>query len=566
MDKTNLQSTQKKPQDNSVKKNVNTGNTTMIKVVGSSGKTVSFEMNKDTLMRSTLDAYAKKVGKESRTIRFRWAGVWISSSDTPGTLNMKDNEIINAINQSTGHSVNFALHPPSCLFLVVRKSSQTELFNSTTPSDPSWSRDASPSLSDLEREEEKEKQVAEEQKKVFEARMDNLKKRRERAEEKERLRREAEEEVKARKLAEEKAQKWAEEKVRKEAEEKARKTAEDKARKQAEDKVRKEAEEKARKKAEDKARKQAQEKVRKEAEEKARKTAEDKARTLAEDKARKQAENKAREEKAQELAAEQAQREEENKTQKRATEQTQREAKESKRRMAEEWKRVKSEEQLQREDEKVNQQDVKSKGEKLAQDEQHGRQASLIWGTLYIRATEDDPSPTPPDAVGVKKSESSANTSVKDTESEEYDELADKDPEARPSAARVLTDKDPEARPPAARVCERCARRNRASQCHPQNKPKASICEPCHQARVYCSWSTRTRRTKKNRLEESTVEGSFVINAEQHLAVIESKMARVVDQQQEILDLLSNSHKKLKKVRSHERNLSEPSGGKETDD
>ncbi|KAJ3806525.1 hypothetical protein F5876DRAFT_68892 [Lentinula aff. lateritia] len=533
MDKTNLQSTHEKPQDNSVKKNVNTGNTTMIKVVGSSGKTVSFEMNKDTLMRSALDAYAKKVGKESHTIRFRWAGVWISSSDTPGTLNMKDN--------------------------VVRKSSQTELFNSTTPSDPSWSRDASPSLSDLEREEEKEKQVAEEQKKVFEARMDNLKKRRERAEEKERLRKEAEEEVKARKLAEEKAQKWAEEKVRKEAEEKARKKAEDKARKQAEDKVRKEAEEKARKKAEDKARKQAQEKVRKEAEEKARKTAEDKARTLAEDKARKQAENKAREEKAQELAAEQAQREEENKTQKRATEQTQREAKESKRRMAEEWKRVKSEEQLQREDEKVNQQDVKSKGEKLAQDEQHGRQASLIWGTLcdcsrhifapgklqfslrnilstYIRATEDDPFPTPPDAVGVKKSESSANSSFKDTESEEYDELADKDPEARPSAARVLTDKDPEARPPAAR------------------------------ARVYCSWSTRTRRTKKNRLEESTVEGSFVINAEQHLAVIESKMARVVDQQQEILDLLSNSHKKLKKVRSHERNLSEPSGGKETDD
>lgn len=158
MDKTNLQSTQKKPQGHSVKKSENTGKTTMIKVrylslekrihqsqwtlmgvqplcvcaeqvVGSSGKAVSFEMSKDTLMRSALDAYAKKVGKERHTIRwvddtrgrlsppltprrhchsyllficvrqpraliscrFRWAGVWISNSDTPGTLNMEDN-------------------------------------------------------------------------------------------------------------------------------------------------------------------------------------------------------------------------------------------------------------------------------------------------------------------------------------------------------------------------------------------------------------------------------------------------------------------------------------------
>ncbi|KAJ4498780.1 hypothetical protein C8R41DRAFT_900870 [Lentinula lateritia] len=508
MDKTNLQSTQKKPQGHSVKKSETTGNTTMIKVVGSSGKTVSFEMSKDTLMRSALDAYAEKVGKERHTIRFRWAGVWISSSDTPGTLNMKDN--------------------------VHKKSSRTELFNSTTPSmDPSWSRDASPSLSDLEREEEKEKQMAEEQKKVFEARMNNLKKKKERAEEKEKLRKEAEEKaVKARKLAEEKARKRAEEKAQKLAEEKARKRAEEKVRKQEEEKARKEAEEKARKKAEDKARK------------------------LAEDKARKQAENKARKEKAQELAAEQAQREEEDKAQKCAAEQAQREAKleESKRRIAEDWKREKLEKRLRREDGKAKQQDVKSKGDELqvAQDKQRGRQASSIWGTLYIRATEYDQSPTP-EIVGVKRKRSEFSSTVKDTESDNYDELVDED-------------NNPGAHSPVARVCERCARRNRADQCHPQNKPKASICEPCHQAKVYCSWSTRTRRImmNKDRSEESGVKGSFVINTEQRLTLIENKMGRVVDQQQEILDLLSNSYKKLKKVRSHGKN--ESSGREETDD
>ncbi|KAJ3915103.1 hypothetical protein F5877DRAFT_70154 [Lentinula edodes] len=344
MDKINLQG-------HSVKKSENTGNTTMIKVVGSSGKTVSFEMSKDTLMRSALDAYAKKVGKECHTIRFRWAGVWISNSDTPGTLNMEDSEIVNAINR------------------YVKKPSQSESSSNytTTPSmDSSRSRDPSLSLSDLEREEEKEKQVAEEQKKAFEARMNNLKKKKERAEEKEKLGKEAEEKVKARKLTEEKARKRAEEKARKEAEEKAQKKAEDKARK------------------------------------------------LAEDKARKQAENKARKEKAQELAAEQAQREEEDKAQKCAAEQAQREAKleESKRRIAEDWKRVQLEKRLQREDGKVKQQDVKSKGDELARDKQRGRQASSIWGTLYIRATEDDQSPSPPEIVGVKRkrSESSVNT------------------------------------------------------------------------------------------------------------------------------------------------------------
>ncbi|GAW04984.1 Rab family GTPase [Lentinula edodes] len=374
-------------------------------------------MSKDTLMRSALDAYAKKVGKECHTIRFRWAGVWISNSDTPGTLNMEDSEIVNAINR------------------YVKKPSQSESSsNYTTPSmDSSRSRDPSLSLSDLEREEEKEKQVAEEQKKVFEARMNNMKKKKkERAEEKEKLRKEAEEMVKARKSAEEKARKRAEEKVRKQAEEKARK----------------------------------------EAAEKARKKAEDKARKLAEDKARKQTENKARKEKAQELAAEQAQREEEDKAQKCAAEKAQREAKleESKRRIAEDWKRVELEKRLPRGDGKAKQesQDVKSKGDELARDKQRERQASSIWGTFHdrfslpdktlnglyeinsiilIETTEDDQSPTPPEIVGVKRkrSESSVNSTVKDTESDNYDELADEDnnPGAHSPVARRRIEETP---------------------------------------------------------------------------------------------------------------------------
>ncbi|KAJ4493526.1 hypothetical protein C8J55DRAFT_499001 [Lentinula edodes] len=238
-------------------------------VVGSSGEIVSFKINKHTPMGRALDEYAKKTGQERHTIRFRWAGVWISNTDTPGTLNMKNNEIVNAINQ-----------------YVERPSQSDSSSNSiTTPSmDSPRSRDPSPSSLDLKREEEKEKRAVEEQK---------------------------------------------------------------------------------------------------DAEEKARNLAEEKARTVA------------------------------------------------------------------------------------------AKQASSIWGTLYIKATEDDQSPTHPEIVGVKRkrSESSVNSTVQDMELDKnYDELADED---------------------------------------------------------------------------------NMINTEQRLAVIESKMGRVVDQQQEILNLLSNTYKKLKKVRSH---------------
>ncbi|KAJ3873635.1 hypothetical protein F5051DRAFT_117365 [Lentinula edodes] len=99
MDNINSQAAQKKPTDFSIKESVATRNITMIKVVGSSGEIVSFKINKHTPMGRALDEYAKKTGQERHTIRFRWAGVWISNTDTPGTLNMKDNEIVNAINQ-----------------------------------------------------------------------------------------------------------------------------------------------------------------------------------------------------------------------------------------------------------------------------------------------------------------------------------------------------------------------------------------------------------------------------------------------------------------------------------
>ncbi|KAJ3900194.1 hypothetical protein F5879DRAFT_973732 [Lentinula edodes] len=345
MDNVNFQAAQKKLQDSIIKEGVETGNITMIKVVGSSGGIVSFKINKHTPMSRVLDAYAKETGQERHTIRFRWAGVWISNTDTPGTLNMKDNDIINAINQ------------------YVEKPSQCESSpnSTTTPSmDSPRSRNHSPSSLNLKREEEKEKRAAEEQK---------------------------------------------------------------------------------------------------EAEGRARKLAEEKARTV----------------------TNQAQREKEEKARKPAVEEAQREVKKSERRMLEERKRV--EEQLLEEEETEKQQDDERKKNE-AQDMDRGRQASSIWGTLYIKATEEDQSPTRAEIVGVKRkrSESSVNSTVKDMKLD--NELANKD---------------------------------------------------------------------------------NITNTEQRLTVIESKMGRVVDQQQEILNLLSNTYKKLKKVRSHGGNLSGSSGGEETD-
>ncbi|KAJ3885520.1 hypothetical protein GG344DRAFT_70461 [Lentinula edodes] len=136
---------------------------------------------------------------------------------------------------------------------------------------------------------------------------------------------------------------------------------------------------------------------------------------------------------------------------------------------------------LEREEEKEKraaeeQKEAEQKARNLAEEKARtvaAKQASSIWGTLYIKATEDDQSPTHPEIVGVKRkrSESSVNSTVQDMELDKnYDELADED---------------------------------------------------------------------------------NMTNTEQRLAVIESKMGRVVDQQQEILNLLSNTYKKLKKVRSH---------------
>ncbi|KAJ3932131.1 MAG: hypothetical protein NXY57DRAFT_1074989 [Lentinula lateritia] len=146
----------KRLQDSIIKESVETGNITMIQVVGSSGELVSINMNEHTLMCRALDAYANEIGQERHTIRFHWAGVWISNTDTPGTLNMKDNEIMNAINQCRHSSLNPDVKKPS-------QSESSSNSTTTTPfMDSPRSRNHSPSSLEFEREEEKEKRAAEE--------------------------------------------------------------------------------------------------------------------------------------------------------------------------------------------------------------------------------------------------------------------------------------------------------------------------------------------------------------------------------------------------------------------
>ncbi|KAH7879231.1 uncharacterized protein C8R40DRAFT_1234515 [Lentinula edodes] len=126
MDNVNFQAAQKKLQDSIIKEGVETGNITMIKVVGSSGGIVSFKINKHTPMSRVLDAYAKETGQERHTIR----PTFFPQSD-------------------------------------VEKPSQCESSpnSTTTPSmDSPRSRNHSPSSLNLKREEEKEKRAAEEQK------------------------------------------------------------------------------------------------------------------------------------------------------------------------------------------------------------------------------------------------------------------------------------------------------------------------------------------------------------------------------------------------------------------
>jgi len=75
-----------------------------IKVLASSGEEVFFKIKRNTKLSKLQGAYANKVGKDINTIRFLYDGQRINDDDTPNSLDMDDNDTIDAMVEQVGGS------------------------------------------------------------------------------------------------------------------------------------------------------------------------------------------------------------------------------------------------------------------------------------------------------------------------------------------------------------------------------------------------------------------------------------------------------------------------------
>jgi len=73
-----------------------------IKVLASSGEEVFFKIKRSTRLTKLQGAYANKVGKDVASIRFLYDGDRIGEDDTPASLEMDDNDTIDAMIEQVG--------------------------------------------------------------------------------------------------------------------------------------------------------------------------------------------------------------------------------------------------------------------------------------------------------------------------------------------------------------------------------------------------------------------------------------------------------------------------------
>ncbi|KIM81291.1 hypothetical protein PILCRDRAFT_821757 [Piloderma croceum F 1598] len=78
--------------------------TVNIKVSGSTGEEVFFKIKRSTKLVKLRSAYATKVGRDVGTIRFLYEGSKITDDDTPASLDMEDDDSIDAMVEQIGGS------------------------------------------------------------------------------------------------------------------------------------------------------------------------------------------------------------------------------------------------------------------------------------------------------------------------------------------------------------------------------------------------------------------------------------------------------------------------------
>src|SRR5690349_9871586 len=73
-----------------------------LKVKSQDGSSVYFKVKKTTQLRKLMEAYCKRVGKESTEVRFLFDGQRIEGDQTPQELEMEDDDEIDAMVAQTG--------------------------------------------------------------------------------------------------------------------------------------------------------------------------------------------------------------------------------------------------------------------------------------------------------------------------------------------------------------------------------------------------------------------------------------------------------------------------------
>lgn len=76
--------------------------TIQIRVLGQSGEEVFFKLKQQTAMARMFDAYCNRAGQARASIRFLYDGRRINSTDTAKSLEMEENDVIDAVLTQTG--------------------------------------------------------------------------------------------------------------------------------------------------------------------------------------------------------------------------------------------------------------------------------------------------------------------------------------------------------------------------------------------------------------------------------------------------------------------------------
>ncbi|KAB5589452.1 Small ubiquitin-related modifier [Ceratobasidium theobromae] len=73
-----------------------------VKVKSSTGEEVFFKIKRNTKLKKLQGAYAAKVGKDVATLRFLYDGNRINDEDTPASLDMEEEDTIDAMVEQVG--------------------------------------------------------------------------------------------------------------------------------------------------------------------------------------------------------------------------------------------------------------------------------------------------------------------------------------------------------------------------------------------------------------------------------------------------------------------------------